>query len=102
MPVYSHICHNNECHNEWEDEYSIKVDPPKECPKCHQQTAQRVISSGPKGRVELYGAELVAALKADGKKIAKEAAGNEQKYANLLGADKYEAIQQKIDKQKRR
>jgi putative FmdB family regulatory protein len=44
MPTYEYAC--SACNNEWEFEQSIKDDPIKECPKCHQQTAKRQISRG--------------------------------------------------------
>ena len=83
--------------------YSITKDPPKLCPQCNQETAQRVISGGSgKGVVELVGQELVDKLKGDAKKLKGDAAASEKVYANLLGDDKYQALQQRIDKQKRR
>ena len=44
MPTYEYAC--SACNNEWEFEQSIKDDPIKECPKCHEQTARRQISRG--------------------------------------------------------
>jgi len=44
MPTYEYAC--TACNNEWEFEQSIKDDPIKECPKCHEQTARRQISRG--------------------------------------------------------
>jgi putative FmdB family regulatory protein len=44
MPTYEYACDN--CHNEWEFEQSIKEDPIKECPRCHEQKARRQISRG--------------------------------------------------------
>jgi putative FmdB family regulatory protein len=44
MPTYEYAC--SACNNEWEFEQSIKDDPIKECPKCHDQTARRQISRG--------------------------------------------------------
>jgi len=44
MPTYEYAC--SSCHHEWEFEQSIKDDPIKECPACHQGTAKRQISRG--------------------------------------------------------
>lgn len=99
MAIYEHIC--TDCSFEWEDEYSIKQDPPKICPKCHKETAKRLISFGGKGIVELYGQDLVDKCKADGKKMKNEAYGDEKKYANYLGEAKYEQLQKQMDKRKR-
>ena len=42
--TYEYAC--SSCSHEWEAEQSIKDDPLKECPSCHQQTARRQISRG--------------------------------------------------------
>jgi putative FmdB family regulatory protein len=102
MPEYEHICTNKECNNEWEDTYSIKVDPPKVCPKCQKETAKRVISLGGKGVVELSGNELVSKLKEDARAIKGKAHRDEKVYANLLGESKYQELQTRMDRQKRR
>lgn len=102
MPTYEHRCNNKECNNEWEDVYSIAKDPPKTCPKCNQETAERVISLGGKGVVELVGQELVDKLKSDAQVLKRNAAKNEKVYANLLGETKYQDLQTRMDKQKRR
>lgn len=44
MPTYEYAC--SSCANEWEFEQSIKEDPLKDCPKCHNPTAKRQISRG--------------------------------------------------------
>jgi putative FmdB family regulatory protein len=44
MPTYEYAC--SSCQNEWEVEQSIKEDPIKECPRCHNATAKRQISRG--------------------------------------------------------
>jgi putative FmdB family regulatory protein len=99
MPTYDHIC--NSCSYEWEQMYSIKADPPKQCPNCHAETVQRLISLSGKGIVELYGNDLVNKCKEDAKQIQKEASQNPNKYANLLGPDKYQSLQQQMDKRGR-
>jgi putative FmdB family regulatory protein len=44
MPTYEYACSN--CGHHWEDFQKISAEPTKECPNCHQQTAQRQISGG--------------------------------------------------------
>lgn len=44
MPSYDHSC--SHCKYEWEENYSIKEDPPKICPKCKSESVKRLISSG--------------------------------------------------------
>jgi len=101
MPTYEHKCCNLECQYEWEDMYSIKKDPPAICPKCNQNTAQRVISGGSgKGTVELTGNELVEKIKSDANKLQKDASKNENVYSNLIGESRYQQIQTKMDQQK--
>jgi putative FmdB family regulatory protein len=99
MPTYEHLC--NTCQHEWEDNYSIKLDPPKICPKCQAETVTRLISLGSRGVVELTGHELVAKTKEDIVKLKKEMHSSEKVYSNMLGHDKYEAMQQRIDKSKK-
>jgi len=101
MPTYDHQCQNEECKHEWEDSYSIKVDPPKVCPKCGQETAKRLISCVSKGVVELYGQDYVDKIKSDAQQLKRDAAKSENLYANLLGPDKYQKIQQQMDKRRK-
>ena len=102
MPTYSHICENTECNNEWDDFYSMSQEPPKVCPVCNKETAKRVLSSGgSKGVVELYGNELVDKIKSDTVQLKKDMHKDENIYANMLGQDKYQAMQVKLDDQKR-
>lgn len=101
MPTYEHICNNTECNNAWEDMYSINADPPKVCPLCKQESAQRVISGGSgKGMVELTGHDLVAKTKEDIVKLKSDMHKSDKMYANMLGDDKYHALQTKMDKNK--
>ena len=44
MPTYEYVCKS--CGNTWEASQRISESPLKECPKCHEQTAQRLISGG--------------------------------------------------------
>lgn len=99
MPSYEHRC--NTCKHEWEEFYSIKADPPKTCPECKAETVVRLISLGGKGVVELTGQELVDKLKADAQALKRDMHKNENVYANLLGNDKYEALQKKMDAAKK-
>lgn len=102
MPTYEHLCTNESCKNEWEDMYSIVALPPKVCPKCQQETAQRVISGGSgKGTVELTGHELESKMKEDVVKLKKDMASSEKVYSNMLGEAKYQEMQQSLDKGKR-
>ncbi len=99
MPTYEHRC--DTCAHEWEAEYSIKADPPKQCPKCQAETVTRLISGATKGVVELYGQELVDKIKADAQKEKAKAAKDEKVYANLLGEDRYQSLQKQMDQRKR-
>ena len=101
MPTYEHRCDNQECKHEWEADYSIKQDPPKECPKCKGNQVTRLISLGGKGVVELTGQELVDKVKSDAQQLKKDAAAKEKVYANLLGEDKYQSLQTQMDKNRR-
>lgn len=99
MPFYEHLCET--CKYEWEDEYSIKQDPPDTCPKCQAKTVKRLISLGGKGVVELYGQDLINKCKADAQKLKKDISKDANKYANLLGDAKYHELQTKLDNRKR-
>lgn len=101
MPDYDHVCLNEECKNEWEASYSIKAEPPKVCPKCGKETAKRLISSGPRGVVELAGQELVDKIKADAQQMKREASRDAKKYANLIGEERYHQIQTQMDRRGR-
>lgn len=101
MPTYEHIC--TDCKHEWEDEYSIKQDPPKVCPQCLKETAQRLISGGSgRGVVELTGQDLVDKIKSDTKQLKKDMHSNANVYANMLGDGNYENLQRKMDARKNR
>lgn len=99
MPTYEHRC--DTCKHEWEESYSIKADPPKQCPDCKAETVTRLISGTAKGVVELYGQELVDKIKSDAQKMKAEAAKDEKVYANLLGEDKYQSLQKQMDQRRR-
>jgi putative FmdB family regulatory protein len=99
MPIYEHMCET--CKHEWEDEYSIKADPPDTCPACGAKTVKRLISLGGKGVVELTGQDLINKCKEDAKQIKKEMHQNANVYANMLGEDRYNDLQTKMDRRKR-
>ena len=44
MPTYEYVC--KACNNAWEATQRISEAPLTECPKCHEQQAQRQISGG--------------------------------------------------------
>ena len=100
MPTYEFQC--EDCKHEWEVYQSMSAPNPEECPSCKiTGKTKKLISLGSKGVVELYGQDLVDKLKGDVQQIKKDAAKDERVYANLLGDDKYQAIQTKMDDQKR-
>jgi len=101
MPTYDYECPTHGIFEEFHST-SIKLE---QCPQCKEagkdQEIKRLISLGSKGVVELYGNDLVDKLKEDVQKLKGEAAKDEKVYSNLLGEDKYQAMQTKIDRQKR-
>ena len=100
MPTYEYQC--EDCKHEWEDFVSMSAPLPEVCPSCHAKgKTQKLISLGSKGIVELYGQDLVDKIKGDAQKMKQEAAKNENVYANLLGEEKYQSLQTKMDQQKR-
>lgn len=101
MPEYSHICIDENCNNKWEENYSIKSDPPKICPKCQKETAKRIISGRTLGKVELTGHEFDAKHKESIQQLKKDMYSNENVYANLLSPEKYQGLQTKLDTQKK-
>lgn len=90
MPTYEHLCNN--CQHEWEDVYSMKQDPPTQCPSCKVEgKVQRLISGGSgRGIVELTGHELKDKMKAEGQELKKAAMKDERILANLVGEAKYQ------------
>lgn len=101
MPTYEFQC--QECKHEWEDFLSIKAPDPEECPSCKaKDKTLRLISGGSgKGVVELTGQDLIDKVKADVRDLKKDAAKSDKVYANLLGDDKYQQLQTRMDQQKR-
>jgi len=100
MPTYEHICGN--CQHEWEDIYSWKDPIPNECPECHKKgKVKRLISLPAQGVVELTGHDLQAKIKSDAQKMKSDMHKSENMYANMLGEEKYQGIQTKMDTAKR-
>ena len=103
MPTYLYEC---PVHGEFEEFHSIKITL-ETCPKCQEegkdpQQLKRLICSATPGKVELTGQELTDHIKADAKRIQREASKNEKMYANLIGDGRMEQIQTQMDKRKRR
>ena len=88
MPTYEHGC---TCGFEWEEEYSIKADPPTLCPECKKEGGVTRFISGGSGRgiIILAGHDLNAHLKSEGKKLHSLAMKDENVRANLIGEEKY-------------
>lgn len=100
MPAYDHLCEN--CNQEFELEYSVKVDPPTLCPLCNfDGKVKRLISFATPGKVELSGDELTAHIKQDAKRIQREASRSEKIYSNLIGEARYNQLQNKLDRRGR-
>lgn len=102
MAIYEYLC---PIHGEFEAEHSIKIKL-EHCPQCKEdgkeQTIKRLISLGGKGVVELSGQDLINKLKDDAKQLQKDASKSEKIYSNLLGESKYNDLQTKLDRRKRR
>lgn len=101
MPTYNYECST---HGEFEIEHSIKIKL-EFCPKCKEEGVEhpvkRLISLNGKGVVELSIDELKIKLKNDSKQLQKDAAKDERIYSSLIGENRYQSIQQGIDKRKR-
>lgn len=80
---------------------SIKAPDPEKCPTCAATQVLRLCSLGSKGVVELTGTDLTDKIKADVKTLKADAAKSEKLYANMLGEDKYQALQVRLDNQKK-
>lgn len=102
MPTYEYEC---PIHGIFEEMHSITIKL-EHCNKCKEegkeQEIKRLISLNGKGVVELTGQDLVDKVKSDAKVLKQDMHKNENLYANLLGNDKYEAMQKKIDASKRK
>ena len=87
MPTYEHKC--EACDFEWEDIFKMSDPLPEECPDCKVKGKIKRLISISSVKVELSGRELVEKLRADGKKIAKKSATDENLRANIVGEDSY-------------
>lgn len=101
MPTYEYNCPE---HGIFEEFHSISIKLEK-CPQCKEngkdQEIVRLISLGSRGIVQLEGQELVDKIKGEARELKKDAAKNEKVYANLLGEDKYQSLQVRLDQQKK-
>lgn len=105
MPTYIYHCPT---HNEFESYHSIRDDAKlTECPTCRSELGisvpvDRLISGGSgRGIVELTGNDYKESVLKDAQRIKKEVYSNENAYANVLGQDRYQALQQRMDKNRR-
>lgn len=98
MPTYEHCC--EKCKHEWEEEYKMADPVPNTCPKCKVKGKVKRLISVCAGTVILTGKENVKKQWAEGKKIAAEAAKNENLLANLVGESTYHQKQLARDKNK--
>ena len=53
--TYEYMCKDVRCKHKWEAEQKITEDPQKDCPKCKEPTALRLISGGTKRNAILKG-----------------------------------------------
>lgn len=101
MPTYAHKCSDESCNHEWEDTYSIKADPPKVCPKCNNETAQRLIYGKTLGKMDITIDELKASLPEWQRKTMNDINKSEKALANFVGEDKYHKNESMRDRFKR-
>lgn len=101
MPTYLYECSE---HGEFEEYHSVNIKLEK-CPHCEKDgkdtEVKRLICGTTRGVVELTGQDLVDSIKADVKRIKKEANADANKYANLIGEQRYNDIQTRMDRQKK-
>lgn len=101
MPTYEYECPKHGIFEEFHS-MSIKLEHCPECEKAGETIEiKRLISLGSRGIVELTGQDLIDKIKSDTKQLKKDAAKDEKIYANLLGEDKYQQLQTKMDQRKR-
>lgn len=109
MPTYLYFCERpieDGGHGEFEEYHSMSIKL-ETCPHCEKDglepsTVQRlIISGGSKGVVELTGRDLIDATKKDAERVKREVYSDANKYANVIGEDRYQQIQQRMDKQRR-
>lgn len=87
MPVYLHEC--EACGHQFELEYSIKLDPPKECPECKQEAVKRLIAGDFMTKMELTHKEFAASIQDQTRKMMKSIGNSENKFANIVGETAY-------------
>lgn len=101
MPTYLYECPT---HGEFEEYHSMSK-MLELCPHCQtagvDQKLKQLINCMSKGTVELYGQELMDKCKVEAQKIKQDAAKSEKVYANLLGDDKMQIMQTRLDNQKK-
>ena len=100
MPTYEYKC--EACEAEWEDICSFKDPIPSVCPECEVEgQVRKMISLPALGKVELYGHDLKAKLKEDGRKLKSEALRNENTLANLIGEETFHRNETALEKVKK-
>jgi len=88
MPTYLHYC--EECKKEFELDYSIKADPPKDHTDCGGVgCVKRLIAGSTGGIMELTGLEFKEKLSGEVNKIKNRAARDENYHANIIGERKF-------------
>lgn len=103
MPTYLYECSE---HGEFEEIHSI-VTKLEFCPQCESDgrktEVKRLINQGGSGKgiVLLEGQDLVDSVKQQAKQLQKDAQKSERIYSNLLGENKYQNMQQAIDRNKK-
>src|ERR1019366_5798297 len=105
MPTYEYAHKIESCGNEWAEWKSITKcfpTPEDKCPKCGATgNIELQVSGGSgRGRVELGEQEYRAKIKQDAKDYKREVYQSEEKYANIIGPEKYNHIQTQMDKNK--
>jgi len=88
MITYLHKC--DACNHEWEAEYSIKDNPPKNCPSCGAEAVRRLINCEGGARMELNPEEFKEKIKDEVNKMKQQASKNENYLANLVGEKKFQ------------
>jgi len=103
MPTYEFLHDDEDCKHEWEEFLKMSDPIPEECPKCHAKGGVKRLISGGSGRgvVELTGQDLVDKVKEDTRKLKEDMHRDPNIYANMLGEDRYQSIQTRMDQQKR-
>jgi hypothetical protein len=110
MPTYIYLCQNSieeDGHGEFEELHSSSDEAKlKECPFCRKEKdistpVKRLINSTTPGVVELTGRDAIDKAKVDAAQFKRDVHKSEHLYSNVLGHDKYQSLQQRIDKQRK-